>query len=246
MARPCCPVARVLRRDRVTFAFIALPVVAIFIHVPPATLLHQLSNPIVTDALIVSLKTIVVAQVVILAVRDADRLLPRVAALPRAARSRSRSSSCRSSCRRPWPAIGLLVAFGRVGLLGSTFDFLGINVAFNQAAVVLAITLVAGPFYVRQAIAVVRGGRREPDRRLAHARRGAAADVLPGDAAARERGARRRRGDLPRARARRVRRHDHVRRQPAGADADPAARRLLRRSSCRTASTSRSRSARCS
>ena len=49
--------------------------------------------------------------------------------------------------------IGLLVAFGRFGLLGSTFDALGINVSFNQAAVVLAITLVAGPFYVRQAIA---------------------------------------------------------------------------------------------
>ena len=49
--------------------------------------------------------------------------------------------------------IGLIVAFGRVGLLGSTFDALGINVSFNQAAVVLAISLVAGPFYVRQAIA---------------------------------------------------------------------------------------------
>ena len=49
--------------------------------------------------------------------------------------------------------IGLIVAFGRVGLLGSTFDRLGIDVSFNQAAVVLAITLVSGPFYVRQAIA---------------------------------------------------------------------------------------------
>ena len=49
--------------------------------------------------------------------------------------------------------VGLLVAFGRVGLLGSTFDFLGINVAFNQAAVVLAVVLVAGPFYIRQAVA---------------------------------------------------------------------------------------------
>ena len=49
--------------------------------------------------------------------------------------------------------IGLLVAFGRFGLLGSTFDFLGINVSFNLTAVVMAITLVSGPFYVRQAIA---------------------------------------------------------------------------------------------
>ena len=49
--------------------------------------------------------------------------------------------------------IGLLVAFGRFGLLGSTFSWLGINVSFNLTAVVFAITLVAGPFYVRQAIA---------------------------------------------------------------------------------------------
>jgi molybdate transport system permease protein len=49
--------------------------------------------------------------------------------------------------------VGLLVAFGRVGLLGSTFDALGIDVAFNQAAVVLAVMFVASPLYLRQAIA---------------------------------------------------------------------------------------------
>ena len=49
--------------------------------------------------------------------------------------------------------VGLLVAFGRVGLLGPTFDSLGIHVVVQPAAVVLAVILVAGPFYVRQAIA---------------------------------------------------------------------------------------------
>ena len=34
-----------------TFAFIVLPIVAIFFHVPIGTLLDQLSNPVVTDAL---------------------------------------------------------------------------------------------------------------------------------------------------------------------------------------------------
>jgi len=48
---------------------------------------------------------------------------------------------------------GLLVAFGRIGVLGSTFGALGIDIAFNQAAVVLAVAFVAGPLYVRQAIA---------------------------------------------------------------------------------------------
>ena len=134
-------------------AFIVLPVVAIFFHVPLGRLLHQLTNPVVTDAL--------------------DRQ-------PEDGRASRRSRSCcfgtptayflasRRFRGRPLlvtlvelpivlpPAvagIGLIVAFGRFGLLGSTFDALGINVSFNQAAVVLAISFVAGPFYVRQAIA---------------------------------------------------------------------------------------------
>jgi len=48
--------------------------------------------------------------------------------------------------------LGLLVAFGRFGLLGSTFSALGINLAFDQAAVVIAILFVASPFYLRGAI----------------------------------------------------------------------------------------------
>ena len=48
--------------------------------------------------------------------------------------------------------IGLLAAFGRLGLLGSSLDFFGVAVGFTQAAVVLAILLVAGPFYVRGAV----------------------------------------------------------------------------------------------
>ena len=86
----------------------------------------------------------------------------------------------------------------------------------------------SGPFYVRQAIAAFEAVDGEPDRRVAHARRRAAPHVLPGHDAARELRARRGPGDLARARPRRVRRHDHVRGQPAGEDADAAARGLLR------------------
>ena len=49
--------------------------------------------------------------------------------------------------------IGLLAAFGRFGLLGETFSALGITIGFTKTAVVLAILFVAGPFYLRQAIA---------------------------------------------------------------------------------------------
>lgn len=48
--------------------------------------------------------------------------------------------------------IGLLAAFGRLGLLGSTFDALGVDIAFTKVAVILAVTFVASPFYVRTAV----------------------------------------------------------------------------------------------
>jgi molybdate transport system permease protein len=136
----------------VVMTFMVLPVVAIFTHVPLSRLLHEFSNPIVTDALVVSLKTIVVSQIAIL-------LLGTPTAYFLASRRFPGRPLVVTLVELPIvlpPAvagIGLIVAFGRVGLLGSTFDALGINVSFNQAAVVLAISLVAGPFYVRQAIA---------------------------------------------------------------------------------------------
>lgn len=44
--------------------------------------------------------------------------------------------------------IALLYTFGRRGLLGSTFDALGVQIAFSTTAVVLAQTFVALPFLV--------------------------------------------------------------------------------------------------
>jgi molybdate transport system permease protein len=136
----------------VTFVFITLPVIAIFVHVPPGSLLEQLSNPIVTDALIVTLKTTIVAQILILAFGTPTAYF----LATRRFHGRAFAITLVELPIVLPPAVagvGLLVAFGRVGLLGSTFSFLGIDVAFNQAAVVLAVILVAGPFYVRQAIA---------------------------------------------------------------------------------------------
>ena len=48
--------------------------------------------------------------------------------------------------------IGLLVAFGRFGLLGSTLSAMGITIPFTQLAVTLAVAYVASPLYIRQAI----------------------------------------------------------------------------------------------
>jgi molybdate transport system permease protein len=49
--------------------------------------------------------------------------------------------------------IGLLAAFGRLGLLGSSLGAIGISLPFTQAAVMLAVAYVASPLYIRQAIA---------------------------------------------------------------------------------------------
>lgn len=47
--------------------------------------------------------------------------------------------------------LGLLLAFGRRGLLGEGLQFLGITLPFTTAAVILAQLFVAGPLYVRAA-----------------------------------------------------------------------------------------------
>ena len=47
--------------------------------------------------------------------------------------------------------LGLLMAFGRRGLLGPWLDALGVRLPFTLAAVVLAQVFVAGPLYVRSA-----------------------------------------------------------------------------------------------
>jgi molybdate transport system permease protein len=48
--------------------------------------------------------------------------------------------------------IGLLAAFGRLGLLGGTLRAFGVSIPFTQTAVVMAVVFVASPFYVRQAV----------------------------------------------------------------------------------------------
>lgn len=135
-----------------TLGFLALPIVAIFAHTTPAHLLDQLSNPVVRDAFLVSLKTSLIAQglIVLFGTPTAYLLATR--------RFRGHTVAV-TLVELPLvlpPAvagIGLLAAFGRLGLLGSTFDALGITLPFTQTAVTIAVAYVASPLYIRQAIA---------------------------------------------------------------------------------------------
>jgi molybdate transport system permease protein len=136
----------------VTFAFLLLPIVAIFVHTAPGSLVDQLSNPVVTDAFRVSLKTSVVAMVLIV-------LFGTPTAYLLATRRFPGHTFAVTLVELPLvlpPAVagvGLLVAFGRYGLLGSALDFFGVSLPFTQAAVTVAVAYVASPLYVRQAIA---------------------------------------------------------------------------------------------
>ena len=68
-------------------------------------------------------------------------------------RSWSPSSSCRSCCRPPSRASRCSPHSARGGLLGPELADAGIVLPFTEWAVVLAVTFVASPFYLRQAIA---------------------------------------------------------------------------------------------
>jgi molybdate transport system permease protein len=144
--------AAVFAATAVALAFLGLPVIAIFTRVSPGRLAAQLSSGVVTDALVVSLKTTVIAQVLILGFGTP-------AAWLLASRRFHGRSVLVTLVELPLvlpPAvagIGLLAAFGRVGLLGSPLRALGVELPFTQTAVTLAVAFVASPLYVRQAIA---------------------------------------------------------------------------------------------
>jgi molybdate transport system permease protein len=136
----------------IALAFLLLPIVAIFVRISPAQLVDQLSNPVVKDAFFVSLKTSAIAQTLIV-------LFGTPAAFLLASRRFRGHSLAVTLVELPLvlpPAvagIGLLAAFGRMGLLGSSLDAFGITIPFTQSAVTIAVAYVASPLYIRQAIA---------------------------------------------------------------------------------------------
>ncbi len=135
-----------------TVAFLVLPLAAIFLRVSPVELLASLRDEAAVDALLVSLKTSAVAHAFILVVGTPAAYF----LATRRFRGRSLVLTLMELPLVLPPAVAglaLLATFGQRGLLGGTLDALGLSVSFTQAAVVLAVILVASPFYLRQAIA---------------------------------------------------------------------------------------------
>jgi molybdate transport system permease protein len=132
--------------------FLTLPIVAIFVDSSPADLVDSLGEQGALDALWLSLRTTAAALAIIL-------LVGTPAAYMLATRSFRGKALLVTLVELPLvlpPAvagIGLLAALGPEGLLGGTLDAAGIEISLTTAGVVVALTFVASPFYVRQAIA---------------------------------------------------------------------------------------------
>jgi len=133
----------------VALVFLVLPVVAIFTHTTPAKLISSLGDPTSTDALRLSLETSTIAVAVIV-------LVGTPAAYLLATREFPGKQLVVTLVELPLvlpPAvagIGLLASLGPGGFLGPTLENLGIPLSLNTAAVVVALTFVGAPFYLRQ------------------------------------------------------------------------------------------------
>ena len=132
--------------------FLTLPVVAIFVDSSPADLIDSLGEPGALDALWLSLKATAASLAIILVVGTP-------AAYLLATRSFRGKAAVVTLIELPLvlpPAvagIALLAAVGPSGILGGAIDAAGIELSLTTAGVVVALTFVASPFYVRQAMA---------------------------------------------------------------------------------------------
>ena len=149
-----------LAASTVLVGLLALPVTALVLRVPAGRLLERLGDPMLLEALRLSLLTSVAATLVVvflglpvaylLATRSfpGKRLLEALLELP--------------MVLPPTVAgVGLLLAFGRQGLAGGVLGAFGLSIPFTTVAVVLAQVFVAAPFF----IAATRAGLGEVDRR---------------------------------------------------------------------------------
>ena len=131
-------------------AFIALPVASLFLKSPLDATLRSLHDPMVIDALRLSLMTSTVTTLVVVLMGTpvayvnarfhyhgkeiVDSLIDLPVIMPPAV-----------------AGIALLMAFGRMGILGHYLNAFGISIAFTTLAVIMAQVFVSSPFYIRQA-----------------------------------------------------------------------------------------------
>ena len=150
MSRPAAFTALTTVALAVAIAFLTLPVVAIFLDSGPGDLVASLGEETAREALWLSLRTTTLSLAIILAVGTP-------AAYLLATRSFRGRALVLTLVELPLvlpPAvagIALLAALGPAGILGGTVDALGMRLVLETSGVVVALTFVAAPFYIRQA-----------------------------------------------------------------------------------------------
>lgn len=136
----------------IALTFLLLPILAIFLEISPGRLWDQLQSDVATDALLLSLRTSLIASALILAVGTP---MAHLIATHRFPGRQALITLIELPLVMPpvVAGIGLFAAFGRLGLLGEELSALGISIPFTETAVVMAVAFVSSPFYIRQAIA---------------------------------------------------------------------------------------------
>lgn len=136
--------------------FLLLPLVALVLRVPPAELLSHVMDPAAAQALQLSLSTtLMTVLITVVAGTPVAYLLAR-----RRFRGRTLLDTLIDLPMVLPPAVAgvaLLVAFGRHGAVGHLLAGLDVTLPFTPAAVVLAQTFVASPFYIKAAEAAFAG-----------------------------------------------------------------------------------------
>jgi molybdate transport system permease protein len=135
----------------IVLAFLALPVIALFTEFPLGDVPDLLRDPFVQDALEVTARTNAIANALIIGLGTPTAYLIAMRRFP----GRALVVTLIELPLVLPPAvagIALLSAFGVGGLFGPALQDAGIVLPFTQWAVVFAVTFVASPFYLRQAI----------------------------------------------------------------------------------------------
>ena len=139
--------------------FLALPLVALLLRVPPADLIARLGEPAVLEALRLSLVTSVIATLLVVMLG-----LPMAWVLATRRFPGKRIVEVLVDLPMVLPptvaGFALLMAFGRTGLAGRTLDALGVSLPFTTAGVVVAQVFMALPFFVGPARAGLLGVER--------------------------------------------------------------------------------------
>jgi molybdate transport system permease protein len=130
--------------------FLTLPIVAIFADTPPSELVSSLGEPVAREALWLILRTTLAALAIIVVVGTPAAYL----LATRRFRGRDLITTLIELPLVLPPAvagIGLLAAFGPRGIFGGWLEDAGVQLVLETAGVIVALTFVSAPFYVRQA-----------------------------------------------------------------------------------------------